>query len=114
MKADFLHRSGYEVGMGTVKLDEDTELSEELQEPGQYGVYLINDDYTTMDFVIEVLMKVFHKSALDATRLMYTVHRAGKGLAGVYTWDIASTKADTVHKLAREQGHPLRCSVDKV
>jgi ATP-dependent Clp protease adaptor protein ClpS len=93
---------------------EDTEaLSEErVREPQMYKVLLHNDDYTTMDFVVEVLMVVFSKELQEATRIMLDVHRRGVGLCGVYTYEIAETKVDTVHALARENGYPLKCTME--
>jgi ATP-dependent Clp protease adaptor protein ClpS len=76
-------------------------------------VILVNDDYTTMDFVIEVLIGVFHKPAAEATRIMLDVHENGKGVCGVYTYDIATTKIDLVHKLARKREFPLKCSLEE-
>jgi ATP-dependent Clp protease adaptor protein ClpS len=73
---------------------------------------LLNDDYTTMDFVVEVLEFVFHKNEEDAERIMLDVHRKGKGTVGVYSWDIATTKAAQTQSMAREQGFPLRCLVE--
>ena len=85
---------------------------EEVREPAQYRVLLLNDNYTTMDFVVEVLIKVFHKDILTATRIMFDVHRKGRGLVGTYTYDIAATKAERVHRMAREREFPLRCTVE--
>jgi ATP-dependent Clp protease adaptor protein ClpS len=81
--------------------------------PPEYKVFLLNDDYTTMDFVVYVLGKVFHKSPVEATQIMLLVHNNGKGLAGVYTKDIAETKVDEVHRLALEHEFPLKCSMEK-
>ena len=78
-----------------------------------YKVLLHNDDYTTMEFVVEVLMFVFHKSVEDATQIMMNVHRKGVGVCGIYPFHIAETKVDTVLKLARENGHPLKCTMEK-
>jgi ATP-dependent Clp protease adaptor protein ClpS len=86
---------------------------QETQEPPMYKVLLLNDDYTTMDFVVEVLMVVFHKSFESATEIMLNVHRNGVGLCGVYTYDVAETKVLTVEALARERGFPLRCTMEK-
>ena len=86
---------------------------DKLKEPENYQVILLNDDYTSMDFVVDVLMAVFHKSMEDAANIMMSVHKKGSGLAGVYTWDIAVTKADQVHNLARQNEYPLRCKVEK-
>ena len=85
---------------------------ERLKEPDVYRVILLNDHYTTMEFVVEVLMMIFHKNLADANRIMLDVHRKGKGVVGVYTWDIAATKAEQVHTAARENEFPLRCIVE--
>ncbi|MFW6052421.1 MAG: ATP-dependent Clp protease adapter ClpS [Desulfosalsimonas sp.] len=87
---------------------------ESLKEPPMYRVLLHNDDYTTMDFVVELLMNVFHKPFEDATRIMLRVHKAGIGECGVYTYEVAETKIETVHQLARERGFPLKSSMEKV
>ena len=81
--------------------------------PSMYKVFLLNDDYTTMEFVVEVLERVFGRSKIDATSIMLHVHRNGKGLAGVYTREIAETKIAQVHALARENGFPLKCDMEK-
>lgn len=80
--------------------------------PRLFKVFLHNDDYTTMDFVIEVLQSVFRKGAIEATALMLQIHRQQKALCGLYPYEIAETKVDKVHKLAREAGFPLRCSLE--
>ena len=86
---------------------------EEVREPEMYRVVLHNDDYTTMEFVVEVLVRVFRKDIIAATRIMLDVHRKGRGLVGTYTYDIATTKAEQVHQLAREREFPLRCTVER-
>jgi len=95
----------------------DTELlirdEEELKEPGDYVVILLNDDYTTRDFVVEILERIFHKNPEDANRIMLAVHHQGRGAVGIYTWDIAHTKASQVHAIAREHDYPLRCIVEE-
>jgi ATP-dependent Clp protease adaptor protein ClpS len=83
------------------------------QEPEQYKVVLLNDDYTTMDFVVRVLESVFQKSPAEAYRIMMQVHRSGRGIAGVYSWEVAETKADTVASLASAAGFPLRAAVEE-
>jgi ATP-dependent Clp protease adaptor protein ClpS len=88
------------------------DIDEELKEPDMYSVVLHNDDYTTKEFVVEVLKTVFHKPAIEATKIMLDVHKKGKGVVGVFTWDIAQTKAAQVHQLAREREYPLRCTVE--
>jgi ATP-dependent Clp protease adaptor protein ClpS len=85
-----------------------------LSEPEKFRVILLNDDYTTMDFVIEILVVIFHKDVEEANRIMLNVHRNGRGIAGIYSWDIASTKAGQVHAAAREHEFPLRCLVEPV
>jgi ATP-dependent Clp protease adaptor protein ClpS len=87
---------------------------QEIREPKMYRVILHNDDYTTMDFVIEVLMSVFHKPVPDATRIMLDVHKKGKGICGVYTYDIAATRVVRVHQLAQKREFPLKCSLEEV
>jgi len=92
-----------------IKLDPDTVL----QEPKMYRVILHNDHYTTMDFVVEVLMLVFHKPAAEATKIMLDVHKKGAGMCGVYTYDIASTKVTLVHNMAKRREFPLKCSLEE-
>lgn len=84
-----------------------------LQEPKLYRVILHNDDYTTMDFVVKVVMAVFHKPAAEATKVMLDVHRRGKGIVGVYTRDIAQTRVSQVHEMARQGEFPLRASCEE-
>lgn len=93
--------------------DAGTDTEQEIREPKQFRVILHNDDYTTMDFVIEVLVNVFHKPAREATGIMLDVHRKGRGTCGVYTYDIAATKVAQVHRLARRREFPLRCSLEE-
>ena len=84
------------------------------KEPTQYQVVLLNDDYTTMAFVIEVLETVFQKSPAEAYKIMMHVHVNGRGVAGVYPWEVAETKAGTVESLARAAGYPLKATVEEV
>ena len=90
----------------------ETFSEDRTKEPEMYKILLHNDDYTTMDFVIEILMVVFLKEFQEATRIMLDVHRQGVGLCGVYPYEIAETKVETVHVLARENGFPLKCSME--
>jgi len=84
----------------------------ELKRPPMYAVVLMNDDYTPMDFVIEILQQYFALNLDQATQVMLTVHYEGKGVAGVYPRDIAETKANQVNNYARSQGHPLLCQIE--
>ena len=83
---------------------------QEIKAPRMFRVIIHNDHYTTMEFVVEVLVSIFHKPAAEATMLMMDVHRKGLGIAGVYTLDIALTKIAQVHQKATQSGFPLRCS----
>lgn len=80
--------------------------------PPRYKVLLLNDDYTPMDFVVEVLMRFFKKSKAEATRIMLQVHHAGVGVAGVYPFEIAETKVNQVMAAASAEGHPLQCTME--
>ena len=84
------------------------------KEPRLYNVVLLNDDYTTMDFVVSVLESVFGKCPAEAVQIMLQVHRTGKGVAGVYARQIAEAKVAQVHKRARAEGFPLKCSIEDV
>lgn len=90
------------------------EDKQQIDEPHLFEVLLHNDDYTTMDFVVTVLQTVFAKNEEQATNIMLNVHKKGAGIAGVYTRDVAETKVAIVHDWARQEGHPLRCSIRKV
>lgn len=81
--------------------------------PDRHQVVLLNDDYTTMDFVMEVLETIFLKSPAEAYRIMLMVHTQGRGVCGVYTWEVAETKAEAVVTLARGAGFPLRAVVEE-
>ncbi|HOE20650.1 MAG TPA: ATP-dependent Clp protease adapter ClpS [Spirochaetota bacterium] len=100
------HRYEYN---GDIQIKRDVKLAK----PRMYKVILHNDHYTTMDFVVEVLVTIFHKNNMEATELMLQVHRNGFGICGVYTYDIAQTKAGQVHALARQREFPLKCTVEE-
>ncbi|MDR0476541.1 MAG: ATP-dependent Clp protease adapter ClpS [Desulfobulbaceae bacterium] len=85
----------------------------DLDEPPLYKVLLHNDDYTSMEFVVAILERIFQKNHEEATRIMLNVHQQGVGVAGVYTKDICETKIAVVHDLARRNEFPLRCSMEK-
>ncbi len=92
----------------------ETFAEEELEEPKRYKVLLHNDDYTTMDFVILVLKKVFHKNEEEATQIMMKVHKEGVGICGIYTAEVAETKVHLVRNMAQKQGYPLKCTMEEV
>ena len=91
-----------------------TQDRKKLDHPPLYKVLLHNDDYTTMEFVILILEKIFHKSTAEATRIMLNVHKNGIGVAGVYPREIAETKIAVVLDLARKNEYPLKCSMEKL
>lgn len=91
----------------------EAELLNALSEPKKYKVFLLNDDYTPMDFVVFVLKRFFYLSEEIATQIMLQVHRQGRGLCGVYTHDIAETKVVLVNDYARLNQHPLLCSMEQ-
>jgi ATP-dependent Clp protease adaptor protein ClpS len=96
--------------------NESSVLSKEdtiTKEPDEYRVILLNDDFTTMEFVVAVIISVFHKELFEATRVMLDVHRKGRGIVGTYTFDIATTKINRVHTMARDNGFPLKCIMEK-
>ena len=90
------------------------ESEQSLKKPDMYRVLLHNDHYTTMDFVVEVLTTVFHMTPSKATEIMLDVHKKGMGVCGVFTYDIAVTKVEKVHLMAKAKQFPLRCSYEIV
>jgi ATP-dependent Clp protease adaptor protein ClpS len=91
----------------------DVESDVETTEPPLYRVLLLNDDYTTMEFVVQVLIYVFNKNEEDAMRIMLNVHRQGVGICGVYPHEVAETKVSAVEALAQENGFPLKCTMER-
>ena len=87
---------------------------EALSEPTQYKILMHNDHYTTMDFVVQVLETVFNKPSSEAVQIMLNIHQKGVGVCGIYTEEIAETKVDAVHFLAKQQGFPLKCSMEAI
>jgi ATP-dependent Clp protease adaptor protein ClpS len=81
--------------------------------PQLFHVVLINDDYTTMEFVVHVLEAVFDKGPAEAYRIMMEVHTGGRGVCGAYTYEVAETKVETVHEMARTEGFPLRAGIEE-
>lgn len=102
--------------MGQYKQEYDESAVVEKQgkigKPRLYKVVLLNDDYTSMDFVVMVLVKFFHKSETEAARIMINVHKRGRGVAGIYTYEIAETKANRVNAFAISNQYPLKCTVE--
>ncbi|MBX6373548.1 MAG: ATP-dependent Clp protease adapter ClpS [Acetobacteraceae bacterium] len=83
------------------------------KKPSMYKVLMLNDDYTPMEFVVHVLERFFQKTREEATRIMLHVHRRGVGVCGVYTYEVAETKVTQVMDLARQNQHPLQCTIEK-
>ncbi len=96
-----------------IKEDIKTDTRIKITKPDLYKVLLLNDDYTTMDFVVHILESIFHKSPVEAVQIMLHVHKKGSGVAGIYTKDIAETKINIVHELAHQNGFPLKCIMEK-
>jgi ATP-dependent Clp protease adaptor protein ClpS len=90
------------------------ESDPQLKEPAKFAVLLHNDDYTTMEFVIEVLQKFFHKTTQEAMEITLKVHHEGKGLAGIYGFQIAETKVSQVNEYAQSNGYPLKSSAQEI
>lgn len=86
---------------------------QETKKPELFKVLLLNDDYTTMEFVVEVLRLVFSKGEAEAFRIMWAVHTEGVGVAGVYTYEVAEMKAEKVTQMARAQEYPLLCTLEE-
>ncbi len=95
------------------KIKEEVDYELMLDEPSMYRVLLHNDDYTTMDFVVMVLKKVFHKTQEQAEQIMLDVHKKGKGVCGVYTFEIAQTKVEQVKLLAKQNEFPLLATYEE-
>jgi len=103
--------------MAGIKHQENTLEATKAQKPkppSMYSVLLFNDDYTPMEFVVEVLERFFNKNREQATQIMLQVHTKGSGVCGIYPLDIAETKVSQVLDLAKEQGHPLQCNMQEV
>jgi len=90
-----------------------TETEKKLKKPPLYKVLLHNDDYTTKEFVVQVLQYVFHKEPTEAVQIMLHVHRKGIGVAGVYPYEVAETKVALVESLARQNEYPLKCTMEE-
>jgi len=88
--------------------------AQKLKPPPMYQVLLLNDDYTPMEFVVQIIQEYFNKDRESATQIMLKVHRDGKATCGVFTKDVASTKVELVLTHARQAGHPLQCVMEEV
>ncbi len=101
-----------DTGGGTV-VERKTRTQTKTKRPPMFKVIILNDDYTPMEFVVELLKAVFHKPHAEATRIMLWVHQNGMGIAGVYPFEVAETKVRNVEELAREAQYPLKCVMEK-
>lgn len=88
------------------------QTQDQVKEPALYSVVLLNDDYTPMQFVVDILEGLFQKSPAEAYRVMMQVHLQGRGVAGVYPWEVAETKVDALLSAARDAGHPLQATIE--
>lgn len=92
----------------------EAQVAERLTTPRRFKVLLHNDDYTTMEFVVRVLKSIYKKTEAEATTIMLHVHNHGVGICGVYTAEIAETRVAMTHQMARQEGFPLKCSMEEV
>lgn len=93
--------------------EEELELALEIEEPKMFKVFLHNDDYTSMVFVVEILMSIFHKTSAEAEKIMLHIHETGKAVCGVYTFEIAQTKAQQVKQKAKQNEFPLLATIEE-
>ncbi len=107
---DWAHEDDYDLGTGLVV----EESKPKLKPPKQYKVFVINDDFTPMEFVVQVLMTFFAMDNAKATRVMMSVHTKGKGICGIFSHEIAETKVDQVNEFSRMNQHPLMCNMEEV
>ena len=84
-----------------------------IKEPKNYKVVMYNDDFTTMEFVVYILINIFNKKEIDAEEIMMKVHKDGKAIVGIYSYDIAMTKVELATKLARQEGFPFKIKVEE-
>lgn len=95
------------------KQQANTGIRNRIREPKKYKVIMYNDNFTTMEFVVDILVQIFHKSEPEAEQLMMTVHRKGQAVVGVYPMDIAKTRVNKALQQARKQGYPFRMSIEE-
>ena len=103
-------KNGNEEGPGTGVI---VKAKPKTKKPAMYKVLMLNDDYTPMEFVVHILERFFNKNRQEATRIMLHVHRRGVGICGVYTYEVAETKVTQVMDFARQNQHPLQCTLEK-
>lgn len=94
-------------------LNTESNIDEDIKEPSQYKVLLLNDDYTTKEFVTAILMTIFHKEEEESLVLMQKVHTSGSAVVGVYSYDIARTRIAMTIQTARKNGYPLQCKLEE-
>jgi len=95
------------------KFEEELDFALELEEPKMFKVLLHNDDYTSMDFVVDVLIRIFHKTHAEAEQIMLQIHEKNKAVCGVYSFEIAQTKAEQVKQLAKQNEFPLLATIEE-
>tara|TARA_B110000495_G_scaffold200813_1_gene216821 strand:- start:266 stop:580 length:315 start_codon:yes stop_codon:yes gene_type:complete len=95
-------------------IEKDTETVQDIKEPEKYQVIFVNDNFTPMDFVVEALMAIFHHTKAASEKIMIDIHEKGKGIAGVFFYEIAEQKALETTHLARSKGHPLNVEIETV
>lgn len=99
---------------GKTFISDSSKVDDELKEPGLFNVLLHNDDYTSMDFVVDILVSVFRKKSVEASKIMMEVHQKGAGVAGVFPYDIGLSKVQEVKRRAKMENYPLLCTLEKV
>ena len=92
----------------------ESELIIEVREPKNYIVYMLNDDYTSWDFCLRIITSVFHKTVEEADKITHEIHTKGRGFCGIYTYEVAETKAETVRQEARKEGFPMKCAIEEM
>jgi len=95
------------------KIEEELDFAVELEEPKMFKVLLHNDDYTSMDFVVEILTDIFHKNHVQAEQIMLQIHEKGKAVCGVYSFEVAETKATQVKQRAKQNDFPLLATIEE-
>ena len=96
-----------------MSIEVEIQFKSKLDEPKMFLVYMLNDDYTSWEFCVRILMSVFHKTLKEADDTTHNIHTQGKGLCGIYTHEIAETKAEMVEQKAKEEGFPMKCSIQE-